>query len=120
MNLHSNRAGSGSHEPELLQVAVSVPTSEKPGSHWKVMTELSVWLVNNIPLSGGVGRTQVTKGTRNGGCIHQLQSLGLTVMFCICSRSQNAASPSKIPVVLLPSPVQVLVLLPIRATALKA
>ncbi len=31
----------------------------------------------------------------------------------ISSRSQNAASPSKTPVVLLPSPVQVLVLLPI-------
>ena len=67
MNLHSNRAGSGSHKPELLQVAVSVPTSENPGSHWKVMTELSVGLVlvSNAPLSGGVGRTHA--GTRNGG-----------------------------------------------------
>ena len=63
-NLHSNRAGLGSHKPEFLQVAVSVPTSEKPGSHWKVMTELSVWsvLVSNTPLSGGVGRTQITIG----------------------------------------------------------
>ena len=64
MNLlsHSNRAGSGSHKPELLQVAVCIPSNEKPGSHWKVMTELSVWLVlvSNTPLSGGAGRTQVT------------------------------------------------------------
>ncbi len=63
MNLHSNRAGSGSHKPELLQVALSVPTSENPGSHWKVMTEPSVGLVlvSNAPLSGGAGRTQVTR-----------------------------------------------------------
>ncbi len=62
LNLHSNRAGSGSHKPELLQVAVSVPTSERPGSHWKVMTELLVELVlvSNAPLSGGAGGTQVT------------------------------------------------------------
>ncbi len=38
----------------------------------------------------------------------------LTVLFCITLRSQIAASPSKTPVVLLPSPVQVLVLLPTR------
>ncbi len=44
-----------SHKPELLQVAVSVPTSENPGSHWSVMTEPSVGLVlvSNAPLSGG-------------------------------------------------------------------
>ncbi len=39
---------SGSQRPELLQVAVTAPTaptSENPGSHWKVMTEPSIWLV---------------------------------------------------------------------------
>ncbi len=48
-------------------MAVSVPNSKNPGSHWKVMTELSVGLVlvSNAPLSGGAGRTQVTIiGTR--------------------------------------------------------
>ncbi len=45
VQLHSNRAGSGSQRPELLQVAVFAPTSENPGSHWKVMTEPSIGLV---------------------------------------------------------------------------
>ncbi len=67
MNSHSNRAGSGSQRPEFLQVTVAAPTSENPGSHWKVMTEPSVKLVfwdvvlRNIPLSGGpAGRTHET------------------------------------------------------------
>ena len=42
---HSNRAGSGTQRPELLQVTVASPTSENPGSHWKVVTEPSNRLV---------------------------------------------------------------------------
>ncbi len=43
-NLHSNRAGSGSQRPELLQVAFSV-NGENSESHWKVMTEPSIGIV---------------------------------------------------------------------------
>ncbi len=45
--VHSNRAGSGSQRPELLQVTITAPapTGENPGSHWKVITEPSVGLV---------------------------------------------------------------------------
>ncbi len=42
---HLNRVGSESQRPELLQVTVASPTSENPGSHWKVMTEPSARLV---------------------------------------------------------------------------
>ena len=68
--IHSNRAGSGSQRPELLQVTVTVYTGENSGSHWKVRTEPSIRLVfrelvlSNVPLSGGAGRTQKT--ARNG------------------------------------------------------
>ena len=66
--IHSNRAGSGSQRPELLQVVtVAAPTSEEnPGSHRKVIIEPSITLVfrelvlSNVPLSGGAGRTQKT------------------------------------------------------------
>ncbi len=45
--IHSNRAGSGSQRPELLQVVtVAAPTSENPGSHRKVMIEPSIGLVS--------------------------------------------------------------------------
>ena len=33
VDMHFNRAGSGSQRPELLQDAVAAPTSENPGSH---------------------------------------------------------------------------------------
>ena len=58
----------------MLQVAVAAPTSEKSGSHWKVMTEPSIRLVfrelvlSNAPLSGGAGRTQETGYRGYGGC----------------------------------------------------
>ncbi len=47
-------------------ITVAAPTSENPGSHRKVIIEPSIRLVfrelvlNNVPLSGGAGRTQKT------------------------------------------------------------
>ncbi len=67
---------------------------------------------------GRTGYSYMVKNEANesvslGAVIMNTLGHGLMVMFCVSSHLQNA-SPSKTPVVLLSSPVQVLVLLPTR------
>ena len=63
--VHTSCEGSVLHCPELLQVAVISAAGEKPGSHWKVITEPSV-VIRSVkfkmtPFTGSLGNKQLPR-----------------------------------------------------------
>ena len=71
--LHTILPGSGSHTPVcpcLVQVAFITPRGNRPGSHWKVTVDPSVYdcwsVVLTVPLEGAPGGSQVRRGAEGG------------------------------------------------------
>ena len=73
--LHTIFPGSlGTHTPvcpTLVQVAFITPRGNRPGSHWKVTVDPSVYdcwsVVFTVPLEGAPGGSQVTEGAEESG-----------------------------------------------------